>query len=905
MKDYAFGNLLTSLRLEKGYSQFQLGQLVGVSDKAVSKWENGSAKPRMATCCKLAEVLEISLDTLLAEQDNRQGAASWVSRTMKREKQMSTRRDEAPVKRVELHTKTYASVLDGIGSPVELTGRIACWGHDAVAVTDFHSMMNLPLALDAAHREGIKLIPGCELCLHGSDGQDAHVMLLSKNNEGIKALNHLLTSSQKDPLDVTKELITQYRKNLLVGCSCEQGEVQQALLSGASEEQLHQIASFYDYLEIQPPENEPLDLPQARNVIRQVVKLGQAIGKPVVAVSNAHYLDPEDSRCRNILLYSTGRIEQDTGKLHLRTTDEMMKSMAFLGAKTSQQVVIEASRALAEQVDGDISLYPPRQDAHKPLLPALPHQEETVATLAWTQAQALYGNPLPAFVQERLTTELELISKQNGWIYYLIARQIAEAVRKQNKTISVRGVCNSSFAAWLLGITNVNPLPPHYVCPSCHHVWLAEEANECIGADLPARACPVCGTDCIGDGANLPSASCFGLHGEKNPDFELDIPETCQSLAEEQLEAMFGKEHVIRTGGFQSPDTEEIKGFTRQYLTDHHQTPSEATVNALTEKLYGSFCRQQIMPHAGRYVIIPQPYSADDFTPLTYCQREHGEACACTHYDAFTLYHVLLKFTCCYVNSHSMLDRLQELTGIDPATVPLGDPQVLSLFRSPDALGTTSRRILCETGTYGIPHFADAKAREILLETQPQTVNDLIITLCLLCGTGVWSAETKAMLHAGKVTLRDLPAAREDVMYLLLRKGIAYETAYHMMEDLGRRGKFTDAMAAVMQQHGVDDWYIAACKKIRYMFPRAHTSALVFNALRCAWFKLHDPEAFYTAALEPWKDVLQDEDIEMDEADLRVVILRERNKPVPDPWKMQKRLMALELLLEKKVRQGG
>ncbi len=903
MKDYAFGNLLTSLRLEKGYSQFQLGQLVGVSDKAVSKWENGSAKPRMATCCKLAEVLAVSLDTLLAEQDHRQGAASWISRTMKREMQMPTRRDEATVKRVELHMKTAASVPDGIGSPVDAAAAAACWGHSAVAITDFHSMMSLPAALDAARQEGIKLIPGWELSLHGRDGQNSHVMLLSKNSKGISSLNHLLTSSQKDPSGMTKERIMPYRQDLLVGCSCDQGEVRQALLDGASEEQLHQLASFYDYLEIQPPENEPMALPQARSLIRRVVKLGQAVGKPVVAVSNAHYLDPEDSLCRSILLYSTGRMEQDTGKLYLRTTDEMMQSMAFLGAKTSRQVVIEASRALAGQVEEDISLYPPRQDAHRPLLPALPHQEEGVEELARTQAQARYGNPLPAFVQERLTTELALIGQQNSWVGYLIAWQIAKAVREQHKTISLRGAGGASFVAWLLGITSVNPLPPHYVCPSCHHAWLAEKEASRVGVDLPAQACPVCGTDCVRDGADLPLSSCFGLQGEVRPGFDLDVAAACQPLVEEQLAALFGKDHVIPVGETLPPNPEEIKGFIRQYLANHHQTPNEETVNALVEKLCPSFCGQT-MPHAGSYVIIPQGYSADDFTPLTYCRGATGEICACTQYSAFALYPVLLRFTCCYINHHPMLDRLWALTGIDPATVPLDEAQVLSLFRSPDALGTTSRRILCATGTYGIPYFAEAKAREILLETQPQTVNDLIITLCLLYGSGVWSAETKAMLHAGKVLLKDLPAAREDVMHLLLSKGAAYETAYHIMESVGKRGQCTEAMAAVMQQQGVADWYMAACKKVRYMFPRAHTAAFVFRALRCAWFKLHHPEAFYTAALEPWADVLQDGDAEMEEADLRAVILKERNKPAPGPWQTQKRLTALELLLEKKVRQG-
>ena len=622
MKDFTFGNLITSLRCEKGYSQYQLGRLVGVSDKAVSKWENGSAKPRMSTCCKLADVLGVSLDVLLASgnpsQQHPDQVASWVPRAMRKEKQMNTREDNAPVKRIELHARTGFSATDGIGSPADLITRIAQWGQDVVAITDFNSVQSLPMAFRIAKRKGVKVIAGCEMLMYDADGTSKRVMLLAAKRAGIISLNKLITMANlQDTFDrsgITREWLTQNRAGLLVGASCEQGELQNAVAAGCSEDQLCGIAAFYDYIEIQPPENDGADMKQAKARIRLINRIGQKAGKPVVAVSNSCYLDREDSLCRSILRYNLGRIDyEDPGTHYLRTTEEMLEAFAFLGCRNAEQVVVTASREIAGRIRDDITLYP-AGDSSKTFLPSLPDARKKVMDAANRQAALLYGAPLPVPVRERLELEQQLIDKQDSWVHFAIAQQLTDASRKAGHHVGSRGSVGASLIAHLAGITEVNPLPPHYRCPGCTHTEFTDIPAVRNGANLPARGCPVCGKVMFGIGCDIPIETFLGWEGDRMPDIDLNFSLEFLPQIEPLLKEMFGEEHVLRAGIAFNISFDMGRHFVKQYMSDHHLPLAEPEAKRIAEKMTDALNKTGAYSYG--YVIIPAEYGAAEFTAV-------------------------------------------------------------------------------------------------------------------------------------------------------------------------------------------------------------------------------------------------------------------------------------------------
>ncbi|MBQ9008287.1 MAG: PHP domain-containing protein [Clostridia bacterium] len=924
MRDYAFGNLVTKLRTELGFSQFQLGRLIGVSDKAVSKWENGNAKPRVATCCRLADILGVSLDELLS-------AAGYAAKAqelpepkeervlMQEEKTKAGRQDLEPEKRIELHVRTGMSSEDGIASAAQYISRAAEWGHPAIAVTDFCVVQSLPEGFREAARKGIKFLPGCEgfmLPTEDSPVEDGYpVMLLATSRTGITHLNQLITLSHtrcyKGLPCMPREWIVTHREGLLIGSACDGGEIAASIPAGMSGDALVQRASFYDYLEVEPAENrtgDPAEQERLRQQISDVVRLGRETGIPVVAVSNARYVDPEDAVCRAVLRYNTGLLDAEPQPpYHLRTTSEMLEAFRFLGEAVAREIVILAPGRIADRVEDHLTLLPEDGRFH----PVLPEAKEILTEMAMLQARSLYGQPLPPQVGERLDAELRIIDRQESWTVFEIARLAVEQSRKDRFPVGIRGAIGSSLVAWLTGISEINPLEPHYRCPACRSSdFRVDTVLYRTGADLPDRDCPVCGQVMDRDGFSIPFEILFGLDGKREPDIDLNLSGEEQSKVHECVRDRFGREHVFHAGTIGTLSDRNAGKFVRQYFRDHHLDPDSDEAAGIRSKLaYAVKTTTGQMP-AG-LVILPADRDINEFTPVQFPANNTNASFVSTHYDFFQMNGALLKMDLLGHNTPTVLHLMRESTGIELSDVPLSDKRVLSLFTSPMALGVTAQQILSETGSYGIPEFSNAFVRGMLTELRPSTVEELIRISGLSHGTGIWSGNAQNLIASGTATCRDVPALRDDIMNDLIRAGMGREAAYRAMESvrLGRGVK--PETADQMRKYGIPEWYIQACSRCCYLFPRAHAAAYVKASLQIAWFKLYHPEAFYRAWFSVHLDDMEETDLLMDVTHLRRALLAARSDTQKtdydeESWRAfegrEQRQRILELILEMRVR---
>lgn len=853
MRDYAFGNLITNLRTELGFSQFQLGKLIGVSDKAVSKWENGNAKPRMATCCRLADILGVSLDELLstagyARKSFTESPAIEAEAVSHMEDSIKTenRLDPAKEKRIELHVRTGMSAADGIASAAAYIRRAAGWGHEAIAVTDYGVTHAFPRAFKEADKQRIKFLPGCEgFVLPAKDSpidEGYSVMLFATNRDGMTNLNRLISRSHMQLNNgipcMLRAWIDDYRSGLLLGSACDGGEVINALRENASAEELQQIASFYDYLEIQPIENEE-DYPEAKAELQQlvetVIRLGDAIGKPVVAVSNARYLDPEDDICRAVVRYNAGIPEDDSQPgYYFRTTAEMLDAFRFLGEEKAREVVIHAPRQIADKVENGLTLMPHDQEK---FYPVLPEAQQNITNIALERAHELYGAPLPEQVETRLQAELAILARQNSWVIFEIARRTAECLRKDGYPVGSRGSVSASLVAYLCRITAENPLPPHYVCAQCHLTEFdVDHTRYRTGIDLPVKICPVCGCTLRGEGFNLPAETLFGLNGEREPDIDLNIPEEMRESIIAMARNMFGEGHTLYAGTISSLWESRAQRYTRQYISDHHLDVADGKKARISETI--SDIKSRVEKHPGGLVFIPAGRDVNEFTPVQYLSDDSYRRIAVTHYSFQEMNDALLKMDMLGHAFPALLQMLCEDTKVDLANVPLHDEQVISLFRSPEALNVTPQQILCETGTCNIPDFSSETVQRICLDLAPTSVEELIRISGYAHGTDVWKGNAQEYIQAGIATCIDCPSLRDDIFNDLRRAGLPKEEAYSIMWSVWRGRGLTPDMEEAMRKAGFSEWYLESCRKMKYMFPRAHATAYVVANLQLAWFKL-------------------------------------------------------------------
>ena len=679
-----------------------------------------------------------------------------------------------------------------------------------------------------------------------------HIILLCKNSQGLRNLYRLVSDSHMNHYyrkpRILKSMIISHREGLLLGSACEQGELIQAVLRYASDGELAHIARFYDYLEVQPDGNNMFmvregrlrGIEEVREITRRVVRLGEEVGKPVAATCDAHFLEPQDEYFRRILMHGQGFEDADNqAPLYFRTTTEMLAEFRYLGEEKAKEVVIDVPRAIAAQIE-KIQLLP-----DDTAMPTIRDSAENLSRMCWENAKAMYGDPVPEIVEQRLEFELDAIIKHGYDVLYYIAYELVSHSMQDGYLVGSRGSVGSSLTATMAGITEVNGLQPHYVCPHCKHSdFDVDTETYATGPDLPEKNCPVCGTVYRREGYGIPFAVFLGINADKVPDIDLNFSGEYQQKAFEFILDYFGRDHVFRAGTISSVKDQTAYGFVKNYLQDKGIVAGRAEVDRLVKGISGT--KRTTGQHPGGLVILPKERDIHEFTPIQYPANDTSADSVTTHYNFNSLHDRLIKLDILGHDDPTALHMLQELTGLDPKEVPINDPDTLSLFSSLKALRLSPEQILgTEVGSLGIPEFGTKFVRQILVETRPTTIGELVRIAGLSHGTDVWLNNAHDLIQNGTANLRQVICTRDDIMNFLVSKGMDATQAFYIMESV-RKGKgLKEEWEAAMREVGTPEWFIDSCKKIKYMFPRAHSVAYVMMSLRIAYFKVHYPREFY------------------------------------------------------------
>ncbi|MEI3500903.1 MAG: PolC-type DNA polymerase III, partial [Anaerovoracaceae bacterium] len=778
----------------------------------------------------------------------------------KAEKKM--REDKSARKRIELHAHTKMSQIDGVMDVAELIGTAKAWGHPAVAVTDHGVVQAFPDAVGKA--KGIKVIYGVEGYLVEDiplpDGKldyktnpARHIILLAKNQTGIKNLYKLVSYSYIDyhykrPRMPRSEII-KHREGLIIGSACEAGEFFRAVTAGASDEELMKIAEFYDYLEIQPRCNNRFMLRKGMvnseedllNFNRKVVEIGRRMGKPVAATCDAHYLNEEDYIYRNIIMAAHGFKELDEEpSLYLKTTDEMLAEFAYLGEKEAERVVIDDPQAIADMIDDDVR---PISDEKCP--PQIEGSEERLRSRCYDKAHEIYGDPLPEIVEQRLDRELTSIIGNGYAVMYVAAELLVQKSLADGYLVGSRGSVGSSFAATMDGITEVNPLQPHYICPNpdCKHSEFPEDYESDCGVDLPDKVCPVCGTPYIKEGHNIPFEVFLGFKGDKEPDIDLNFAGEYQPVAHKFVEEIFGAENVFRAGTIGTIKDKTALGYVRRYLEERGRVANKCEMERLA--LGCSGVRKTTGQHPGGMVVVPRGREIYEFCPVMHPAEGSIKDTITTHFDYHKIEKNLLKLDILGHDVPSMIRMLQDMTGISPEDIPLRDEKVNRIFLGVDTLDIKIDDYKQRHGTFGIPEFGTSFTRQMLDDTQPKKFADLVRIAGFSHGTDVWLNNAQEFIRSGQATMDDAIATRDDIMNYLISKGVPKQDSFTIMERVRKGKSITEEQEALMMENSVPDWYIESCKRIKYMFPKAHAVAYVMMSYRIAYFKVYYPAAFY------------------------------------------------------------
>ncbi|MDN5326945.1 MAG: polymerase subunit alpha, Gram-positive type [Moorella sp. (in: firmicutes)] len=771
--------------------------------------------------------------------------------------QRPTREDRAAEKRVELHLHTKMSAMDGVTEVAAVVQQAARWGHGAVAITDHGVVQAFPAAAEAGRKYGVKIIYGVEGYLFDQDNQPPdhqrtyHIIILVKNKQGLANLYRLISRAHLDFFyrkpRLPRHLIQEFREGLLLGTACEAGELIRGYLAGVDQARLEEIASFYDFLEIQPLANNDFLIRQGQVADRQalvdmncqIIALGQKLGKPVVATGDVHFLNPEDAIFRQVLLAGQGYADEVQAPLYYRTTEEMLAEFAYLDGETARQVVITNPRLIAEQVEE----LKPIPDEFYP--PEIPGAEEELTRIVTTRAKEWYGDPLPEIVRARLDKEMQAIIGHGFAVLYLIAHKLVHKSNEDGYLVGSRGSVGSSLVATMAGITEVNPLPPHYRCPSCRYSEFITQGSAKCGADLPARDCPRCGTRLLKDGHDIPFEVFLGFKGDKVPDIDLNFSGEYQPRAHQYTETIFGKDHVFRAGTIATLAERTAFGFVHKYLEERGIKARQAEINRLVKGITG--VKRTTGQHPGGLMVVPKGVDMHLFTPLQHPADDTGSGTITTHFDYHSISSRLVKLDLLGHDDPTVIKMLEDLTGVNAREIPLDEPRTMSLFSSVEALGIRPEDIGSQVGTLGIPEFGTRFVRQMLEDTRPRTFAELVRISGFSHGTDVWLNNAQDLIKSGTAKLSEAISTRDDIMNYLMQHGVVADIAFRTMEDV-RKGKgVKKEYEETIRAAGVPEWFIQSCKKISYLFPKAHAVAYVTMAFRIAYFKVYYPEAFYAS----------------------------------------------------------
>ncbi len=796
--------------------------------------------------------------------------------------------DNAPVKRVELHLHTNMSDMDAITPAGDIVNRAFEWGMSAIAITDHGVAQAFPDAMNAVnkiHKNGgeFKVIYGCEGYLVDDmddeeskpyEGEDVicencsmltmeelkkkktyHIIILVKDLVGLKNLYKLISYSHLNYFyrrpRIPRSVLNRHREGLILGSACEIGELYHSIVIGEPDEKIEKIAQYYDYLEIQPLGNNMFmtrngtvnSVEDIKDFNRKVVALGEKLGKPVVATCDVHFMDPHMAEYRKIIMHGKGFEDADNqAPLYLRTTKEMLREFDYLGEEKAYEIVVTNTNKISDMVEQ----IKPIPDGNFP--PFIDGAEEQLNSITWERAKKMYGDPLPKIVKDRLDRELGSINKHGFSVLYMTAQKLVADSEAHGYLVGSRGSVGSSFVATMSGISEVNPLSPHYVCPNCKNSEFITDGSYGSGFDLPEKNCPKCGTLYHRDGHEIPFETFLGFDGDKVPDIDLNIAGEYQSRSHRYTEVLFGKENVFKAGTIATVADKTAFGYVKKYAEEKEKVFHKAEELRLAEGCTG--IKRTTGQHPGGMVVVPRGMSIFDFCPIQHPANDMKNDNITTHFDFHSIHDTICKLDELGHDVPTIYHYLEEFTGISVMDVSMSDEKVMSLFTSTEALGVKPEDIDSETGTFSLPETGTSFVRQMLVEARPKTFDDLMQIAGLSHGTDVWLGNAQELIHNGTCTISEVIGTRDSIMTYLLHKGLEPKMAFKIME-IVRKGNATKLLTEehmqAMRDHDVPEWYIDSCMKIKYMFPKAHAAAYMISTLRLGWYKVYKPLEYYAA----------------------------------------------------------